>query len=275
MKKILLTITLLISSIVAEEKFDAVKMKGVKIELLSEYDVIKPGQKFTMAIHIQHSNGFHTYWKNPGLVGFPTQVKWKMPPGFKAGAIKWQVPEKAKMLKYNCHGYNGDTMLLADIEAPADIPADFTIAANVGGMSCSEKSCCSIGFADTSVALKSNKSSKKSPAAFSAIKLARERLPQKLEGWSGQVSQNTAAKTMTVKISGPVSEGKYYFFPDKNIYDTESPQQVILHSDSVSIKFKLNNYVPADLKVVTGLVYNPSGWGKTGRKYLPVSCELK
>jgi thiol:disulfide interchange protein DsbD len=274
MKILLLICILLTSSIFAEEKFDAVKMKGVKIELLSEYSVIKPGQKFTVAIHIEHSNGFHTYWKNPGLVGFPTQVKWKLPPGFKAGEIQWQVPEKAKMLKYNCHGYNGDTMLLADIEAPAEMPKVFTVSANVGGMSCSEKSCCSIGFADTSISLRGEAESKTSDSAFKAIKQARKKLPVKLAGWSARISKNSD-KTMTLKISGQAYKGEYYFFPDKNIYDTESPQKVTLVKGGLSIQFKLNNYVPADLKFVTGLVYNPSGWGDTGRKYLPVSCELK
>ena len=80
---------------------------------------------------------------------------------------------------------------------------------------------------------------------------------------------------MTLKISGKAAEGKYYFFPEQNIYDTESPQEIKVEKEGLSIKFKLNNYVPKDLKKVTGLVYNPAGWGNTGRKYLPVTCELK
>ena len=62
-------------------------MKGVKINLLSEADAVSPGSKFTVAIHLQHFDGFHTYWKNPGMVGVATQIDWTLPKGFKAGDL--------------------------------------------------------------------------------------------------------------------------------------------------------------------------------------------
>ena len=274
MKKLLLILILSVSFVLAEDKFDAVKMKGVKIALLSELDSVAPGDKFTVAIHIQHFDGFHTYWKNPGMVGFATQVKWKLPVGFKAGDLQWQVPEKAKMLKYNCHGYNGETFLLTEIQAPEKVPDKLTISANVGGMSCSEKSCCSIGFADTSLEIKGGKQVVNKNHRQLILK-AKDRLPKKMPEWKESLSVTKDYMVLSIKgdLKG-INKDKVYFYPDQNIYDTESKQEVTLKGNELKIKFKLNAYVPEDLKKVTGLVFTSEEWGKSKRQYLPVECQV-
>ena len=38
--------------------------------------------------------GWHTYWKFPGDAGIPTELKWKLPPGWKVGEIQWPIPLK-------------------------------------------------------------------------------------------------------------------------------------------------------------------------------------
>ena len=42
---------------------------GLKIGLVSEVTSIKPGQPFHVGLFIQHEKGWHTYWKQPGVVG--------------------------------------------------------------------------------------------------------------------------------------------------------------------------------------------------------------
>jgi DsbC/DsbD-like thiol-disulfide interchange protein len=278
MKKLitLLTFTILCLHLTAQEKFDAAKMKGVKISLLSEIDVVKPKEKFTVAIYIQHFEGFHTYWKNPGMVGFPTQVKWTLPPGFKAGEIQWQVPERSKMLKYNCHGYEGETFLLVDIEAPQVLPDVIDLKVNVGGMSCSAKSCCSIGYANTSVKLKKGSDVVINKKSRELILAARKRLPKTLEGFKSFIKMKDGFMTLEVKNDSiKMAKDKVYFFPDQNIYDTESSQSVVAVPNGLKIKFKLNNYVPEDLKIVSGLLYSEKGWGDPNIKYLPISSVIE
>ena len=76
---------LLLFTVSAEEfKFE---MKGVKVSLISELSAVAPGEKFTAAFYIQHFDDFHTYWKNPGLVGFATTITWDLPKGFEAGEL--------------------------------------------------------------------------------------------------------------------------------------------------------------------------------------------
>jgi DsbC/DsbD-like thiol-disulfide interchange protein len=268
-----LLIILIFQSLQAQDKFDAVKMKGVKVELLSEVAVVQPGKKFTVAIHIEHFEGFHTYWKNPGMVGFATQITWDLPKGFKAGAIKWQVPERSKMLKYNCHGYEGETFLLADIEVPNNVPDDIKISANIGGMSCSEKSCCSIGYANTSVSLKAGPLFTLNKKNSLLISGARSRLPKLIKDWDVSISKKD--KSMILSVKGiDLKREDVYFFPDQNIYDTEVEQKVNIANGLLTVEFKLNDFVPKDLKVVTGLLYSKRNWADSGSKYLLVRCPL-
>ena len=49
--------------------FAASKPVGVRHSLLSEVEVIAPGQTFTVALFLDHNESFHTYWMNPAVPG--------------------------------------------------------------------------------------------------------------------------------------------------------------------------------------------------------------
>ena len=262
----------LLNSLYSEEyKFE---MKGVKASLISEVKSIAPGQKFTVAIYLQHFDGFHTYWKSPGLVGFATSVKWNLPEGFKAGEMQWQVPERSKMLKYNCHAYKGDTYLLVDIQAPQEIPDRFTIAAKVGGMSCSTKECCKIGYIDIGVALAKSSSVLYDSKAKTAIEKARKKNPEASKEFSFKAKRDGAS--ITLEVSGGVYtlDSGLYFYTDENIADTEAEQESKSVEGNLVITFKLNKYASNELRTLKGLLFSEKGWGKTGQQYLPVNCTL-
>ena len=75
----------------------AQETKGLEIALISEVKSIKAGESFTVGLHLKHHKGFHSYWKNPGVVGLPTSIKWDLPKGFTAGEIQWPYPELTMM----------------------------------------------------------------------------------------------------------------------------------------------------------------------------------
>ena len=39
--------------------------------------------------------GWHSYWKNPGDTGIPTEIDWQMPEGFHVGELRWPTPKTA------------------------------------------------------------------------------------------------------------------------------------------------------------------------------------
>lgn len=115
------------------------KTIGLSIQLISETQSIQPAKPFRVGLRIKHDPKYHTYWKNPGVVGVPTAIKWNLPEGFKASAIQWPYPELTKMADYPCYGYERDILLMATITPPAIIQAKtIKLDADVNWMCCAE-----------------------------------------------------------------------------------------------------------------------------------------
>ena len=66
----------------------------VRAELLADTNAVVPGKRFTVGLLLQMAPGWHTYWKFSGDAGLPTELKWKLPPGWKTGEIQWPIPLK-------------------------------------------------------------------------------------------------------------------------------------------------------------------------------------
>ena len=62
--------------------------------LVSELAAIRPGESFTVAVHLTMDAGWHSYWRNPGDAGGETVIEWTLPDGFTAGAIQWPHPHR-------------------------------------------------------------------------------------------------------------------------------------------------------------------------------------
>jgi len=69
-------------------------------------------QPVWVGLQIEHAPHWHTYWKNPGDSGLPTELEWTLPPGVMAGDIAWPLPKKIPIGPLVNYGYDG-TVLLA------------------------------------------------------------------------------------------------------------------------------------------------------------------
>ncbi|MDP3243077.1 MAG: protein-disulfide reductase DsbD family protein, partial [Reyranella sp.] len=52
---------------------------NVRSELVSEVATVKPGEPFWVGLRQTMRPKWHTYWKNPGDSGLPTEITWKLP----------------------------------------------------------------------------------------------------------------------------------------------------------------------------------------------------
>src|SRR5215212_269957 len=93
----------------------------LSIELISEVTSIQPGTSFYVGLHLKHQEHYHTYWKFPGIVGVPTDMAWKLPPGWKAGPIEWPAPERVMMFQIKAQGYHGEVLLPMKVTPPNDL----------------------------------------------------------------------------------------------------------------------------------------------------------
>ena len=114
----------------------------VESRLLADVSSITPGQPFTAGLLLKMVPGWHTYWQFPGDAGIPTEIKWQLPPGWKAGPIQWPVPlklnEPGDILIY---GYHDEVLLLVPLTPPAKIDStSVALAAEASWLVC-EKIC--------------------------------------------------------------------------------------------------------------------------------------
>ena len=94
----------------------------VQAELLSDSTAVIPGKPFTIGLHLRMASGWHTYWKFPGDAGIPTEIKWKLPPGWKAGEIQWPIPLKlTEPGDIQIYGYHDEVLLMQQLIPPASI----------------------------------------------------------------------------------------------------------------------------------------------------------
>src|SRR5437868_13640521 len=117
-----------------------VKTPHVEAELISKNAALVPGQSATVALRLQIENGWHTYWRNPGDSGLPTTLDWKLPPGFRAGAIEWPAPKALPVGPLVNYGYDGTVLHLVNLDVPADLKPGSTVdlAARADWLVCKE-----------------------------------------------------------------------------------------------------------------------------------------
>ena len=95
--------------------------------LVSEVQAIQAGAPFTVALHMSMDENWHSYWKNPGDAGLPTEIDWRLPPGFEAGPIQWPFPERIDLPPLASYGYSDQVLLLVTIQPPPDLVTGDTV----------------------------------------------------------------------------------------------------------------------------------------------------
>jgi thiol:disulfide interchange protein len=89
-----------------------VTTERVRAELMAHApDGVEPGKPVWVGLQLAHQPEWHTYWKNSGDSGLPTQLTWTLPAGVTAGDIAWPLPKKIPIGNLANYGYE-DTVLL-------------------------------------------------------------------------------------------------------------------------------------------------------------------
>ena len=96
----------------------------VKAELLAwAPDGVSPGKQVWLGLQLAHQPEWHTYWKNAGDSGLPTQLEWQLPAGITAGDIAWPTPKKIPIGTLANYGYEGAVLLPVPVTVAASFDA--------------------------------------------------------------------------------------------------------------------------------------------------------
>ncbi len=82
---------------------------------------VAPGRRVWVGLLLRHAPDWHTYWKNSGDSGLPTELNWTLPAGVMAGEIAWPTPRKFPIGNLANYGYDGTVLL----PVPLTIDAGF------------------------------------------------------------------------------------------------------------------------------------------------------
>jgi thiol:disulfide interchange protein len=94
----------------------------VRAELLADTDAVVAGKPFTVGLLLRMAPAWHTYWKFSGDAGLPTELKWKLPAGWKIGEIQWPIPLKTiDPGDIQTYGYENEVLLMQEITPPTKL----------------------------------------------------------------------------------------------------------------------------------------------------------
>ena len=246
----------------------------LKIALVSEVKTVQPGKPFYAALHLTHKEGYHTYWKFPGIVGVPVSMDWSLPEGWKAGPIEWPEPEQVHMFQIRAQGYHGEQVLPVRITPPSDLKVGsiVTLAGKAAWMCCGRD--CNPDFADLKLELPVAATAAIDAKWEPAFVRAREAAPQPLDAtaWSAAARRSGKDRVtlhLTAKNDGARQQlaavREVLFFTDDGYIHADKDQ--ILRkggTDTLSLELTVSEYYDGKKPpaILLGLLQSPQGWGK-------------
>jgi thiol:disulfide interchange protein DsbD len=241
----------------------------VKASLVAADASIQPGRAFTVALRLEHEPHWHTYWSNPGT-GLPTEIKWHLPAGWKAGEIEWPAPI---ILKDHTgaivgNGYEGETFLPVTITPPANLAPGETVElkADADWLMCSDV--CIPGGSPVALTRPISADAPKPDAAWSEkISATLKNLPRALSEWNVTAARAEKTITLTVapKNSGAHAPTGLHFFSEDALVGYDQPQEVkpADHGGFV-LTLPVSPDGAQDAKALHGVLTSENGWSADG-----------
>jgi len=157
---------------------------------------VAPGQALWVGLQIAHQPEWHTYWKNSGDSGLPTELKWTLPAGITAGEIAWPTPKKIPIGNLANYGYENSVLLPVPLTvAPGFSASQLTIQLSASWLVCKRE--CIPQEGEFTLTLPARSSSAANGRLFEA---AWATSPRALAGGSGHI--DLAAQAINVAVAG-------------------------------------------------------------------------
>lgn len=261
----------------------AQQTEPLEIELVSEVTSIQPGKPFYAGLHLQHKEGYHTYWKFPGVVGVPTAIKWDLPRGWKIEDIEWPEPKRVFMFKIRAQGYHGEHILPVRLTPPDKLSegSTITLAGKASWMCCSRE--CNPGFKDLTLTLPvSNAEPAPDQRWTKLFARARESHPQPIAGWETRATVRDDKVTLrlipqTAELKKHSASMKdLFFFTEDGLINPDKEQAVKHEADgSLVLEMLVSEYGPKRMpKALIGVLQSQEGMTASGVRSVSLSTPL-
>jgi DsbC/DsbD-like thiol-disulfide interchange protein len=231
-----------------------------KTELIAEKEFIEPGENLWLGLHFKLESGWHIYWINPGDSGEPPRVQWRLPAGFRAGSIQWPAPQRIEDHSLVDYGYEGETLLLVPVQAPANLtaPEPVRFEATLKWLVCRE--ICIPEQADVALSLPVQRKGATQQSHWQALFAStRARLPKQApRGWKVTALSEKDRFVLDIETGSP--EPQATFFPlEPNQIENAAPQTLDRLARGVSLKLRKSDQLLRPLSRLKGVVEVGSG----------------
>jgi thiol:disulfide interchange protein DsbD len=205
--------------------------------LVADAAAVAPGESFHAGLRLQLAPGWHSYWRNAGDAGAPTEINLSLPQGAEAGPIAWPAPERIQYGPLVNFGYKGEVLLPVTVTVPTTLsPGDaFRIEAEAGWLVCEEV--CIPEEGRFALTLPVSDRAIPSPIAASLFEAAEARLPRPAP-WTAQAGATGTRASLT--LSGPGIGGatvrEAFFFPHApGVIDNAAPQPLSVRDGALTL----------------------------------------
>ena len=186
-----------------------------KAVMVSEAKTITAGAKFSVALKLDHPEGWHSYYQNSGGVEQSPAIKWTLPDGFSAGPIQWPAPEVKDGFFGKSFVFTGSPVFLVDITAPATLEAGKTVSltADASWQICEDS--CINEDKNFTLDFPVGPALEKDPAAAPLFEKARSSQPAAATGWKISAESTGGDILLRVEPGGALENDPVDFIPDQ------------------------------------------------------------
>ena len=221
---------------------------NVEVTLKSARTSVVPGETFYVALDQKIASGWHTYWRNPGDSGEPTDIAWTLPEGVTASAIKWPVPEAIPFGPLVNYGFSNRVILPVMMTVPSTVKAGdvLDLVADVRWLECAD--ICIPGQTKVALTVKVDDQSASSADA-NLIDTSINDLPAKFPGTTRLTDLGNAG--LQLIVNGVDTPKAAYFFPYEvkmgAVIDFAQPQDLVRGKDGFGLTLVKSPSFPPDL----------------------------
>lgn len=93
---------------------------------------------FLLGLELSPTEGWHTYWRNPGDAGLGTSLRWTLPQGVSAGATQWPAPKPYREGELMTYGFGSTHTLFSRLNIAQSVADDAEIAMQARWLICKD-----------------------------------------------------------------------------------------------------------------------------------------
>lgn len=227
-------LTAILASWSAASWAQPVRTDNVEAQLHSARAEVSPGERFTIVLRQTIREGWHTYWRNPGDSGEPTELTWTTATGFALGPIQWPTPQAIPFATLVNFGYEGEVLFPIEVVAPANarIGERINLTADAYWLVCSD--ICIPEEATLTLSLPIAAQGGDDPQWAGRIAQAVEALPTRQTGLEARVTAGAPAR-LSVSLPNAAALRNVRFFPyDRDVLLASAPQRPRVGAAGVS-----------------------------------------